>query len=103
MSSKEWSHIPPRQRGLYWFYGYAQNKEIDRFPRLHLVVLEHSSAHFGYVYRTGRTTIKLETGAHGLWKEIECPEIPALTAAFEEAADHAAKKERKISELEFME
>jgi hypothetical protein len=102
MPYEDWTEVWPRKLGLYWFYGYLHNKAIDRFPRLHLVVVEYNSQHFGTVYRTGRVSIKKSTGAYGLWKKIDTPDIPDMKN-YEQHADRASSKVRKVRGMEFTE
>ena len=103
MSSEQWRFRWPTDPGLYWFYGYATNKQIDKFPRLHLVVVEYKSPLFGVVYRTGRTSLHQETGSFGMWQTINVPVLPQITEQFEQRAEAEGKKLKPLRDLEFME
>lgn len=92
----------PNKPGAYWFYGFAQNKEVDSFPRLHLVVVEYVSKLFGVRYMTGRSSLRKETGAYGLWTSMDVPDLPELDDVFERQADVAARKIKKMEDLEFI-
>jgi hypothetical protein len=66
------------------------------------VTVEYVSKMWGVVYRTGRYTIKRESGAFGVWMPIEIPELPDFEQ-YEEKADAAARHLKPIRELEFIE
>jgi hypothetical protein len=104
MSSRDggWYFTWPVKPGLYWFYGYVTNKAIDKFPRLHLVVVEYKSKLFGTVYRTGRTSLHQETGSYGMWKTIDVPELPPITEQFEQRAEAESRKMKPLKDLEFL-
>jgi len=93
----KWTNIWPKKPGLYFFYGYPVNKGVDTFPRLYTVVVEYVSEIFGVVYRTGRTTLKKSSGAYGMWKIIEVPDLPPLN---EDKASDTSKNIKQIKNEE---
>jgi hypothetical protein len=93
----KWTSHWPKKPGIYLFYGYIVNKGVEAFPRLHLVTVEYVSDIFGAVYRTGRYSIKRGSGAYGMWKPIDVPDLPELN---ESAASNAAKNVRPIRKEE---
>lgn len=74
----EWTRQWPKKAGLYWFYGYPINKEVDGFARLLLVNVEYTGS-LGVRARTLRTTLKGETGCVGYWLPIDVPNLPVIT------------------------
>lgn len=100
----EWTDIWPHDPGIYLFYGYPINIEVDRYPRMMMVTVEGYSAEFGTVYRTARSTIKPGTGAAGVWAPVavynELPAVVDLMTLGEEAFDKHVRKHhgpKKIS------
>jgi hypothetical protein len=93
----------PQEPGVYLFYGYPNNMEMDVSPRCVLVVAERLTDTFGMLYRTPRSTLKENTGATGVFMPLMVPsEFPALSdmermgeEAIERAKKHRAKKLNK--------
>lgn len=69
----KWSVRWPRKAGIYLFYGYPMNKEVDVFPRTLLVNVEYAGL-FGWKYRTMRASLMQSTGAEGVWAPIYVPD-----------------------------
>jgi len=86
---------------VYLFLGYVMNKEVEMFPRLHLVTVEYISKVWGAVYRTGRYTLKKESGAYGVWMPVEVPDLPDFNQ-YEERALKQARSVKPIKELAFI-
>ena len=97
----EWSTVWPRKPGVYLFYGYIINAEVEPIPRLHLVTIEYVSKLFGIQYRTGRYTIKRDSGAYGVWMRVFVPD--ALPEIDIEAAKAAGRSQKPIKEVSFVE
>lgn len=73
----EWSDVWPHNPGIYLFYGYPINIEVDKEPRFIMVTVERYSDTFGTIWRTPRTTLKPRTGAAGYWMPLVVPpELP---------------------------
>jgi len=98
--TEKWTNTWPKKEGVYLFYGYAINKSVETFKRLHLVTVEYVSDVFGVQYRTSRHTIKKESGAYGMWKPIEIPDLPSVN---EVGADKAARRMQPIKDIRFVE
>lgn len=98
--TEEWTTVWPKKPGVYLFYGYIMNNQVESLPRLHFVTVEYVSDLFGVQYRTSRHTIKKETGAYGMWMKVLQPELPSID---EEAASRAARYPKNIKELRFVE
>ncbi|MHC4371974.1 MAG: hypothetical protein ACYSW8_30585 [Planctomycetota bacterium] len=98
--SEKWTAVWPRKPGVYLFYGYAINNQVEPLARLHLVTVEYVSEIFGVQYRTSRYTIKKETGAFGMWMKVLSPSLPGID---EEAASRAVRYPKDIKELRFVE
>lgn len=92
----DWTDVWPARPGVYLFYGYPINKNVDVLPRLVLVTVEH-----GPRYRTQRSTLKRTTGAAGFFMPLLSPEIfPDQTRLDEIAETSLAKSERaKVKKL----
>lgn len=71
----EWTKLWPSSPGLYWFYGYPINKQVDSIRRLLLVNVEYSGP-YGIRARTLRSVLKAETGCTGYWLPINVPRLP---------------------------
>jgi len=97
--SDDWSSKWPKKPGVYLFYGYAINSEVEHIPRLHLVTVEYVSETFGVQYRTSRITIKKESGAYGMWQKVLAPDLPDIN---EERATRAARSTKIVEELQFI-
>jgi hypothetical protein len=98
--SEKWSAVWPKKEGVYLFYGYAINNNVEPLPRMHLVTVEYVSEIFGVQYRTSRYTIKRDTGAYGMWMKVLVPNLPSID---EEAASRATRYPRDVKELRFVE
>lgn len=96
----KWSSVWPNKPGVYLFYGYAINKRVEQFPRIHLVTVEYVSDTFGVQYRTYRHTIKKESGAYGMWLSVMVPELPSIN---ENEASKVAGKSKGIKDVRFVE
>jgi hypothetical protein len=97
----DWSEVWPNDPGVYLFWGYPINKDVDKDPRLMTVTVEGFSDTFGTIYRTARSTIKKQTGAAGFFMPLMVPkEMPAesdLISLGDEAIK--AKKGQRIKRL----
>lgn len=91
-----WTDVWPTDPGVYLFYGYPLNAEIDRYPRMMLLTVESEGPTFGAVYRTARTTIKRGTGAAGFFIPLMVPPDLPSRADLEQAAEVAAKEANKL-------
>jgi len=88
----DWSDVWPVHPGIYLFYGYPINKQVDEVPRLVLVTVEANR-----VYRTTRSTLKRTTGAAGFFMPLLSPEVfPSADRLnkIAEASLEASKKHR---------
>lgn len=87
----DWSDIWPVHPGIYLFFGYPINKNVDERPRLILVTVEH-----GPHYRTQRSTLKESTGACGYFMPLLSPEIFPDLKVLEEKAEASIEEARKF-------
>jgi hypothetical protein len=87
----DWSDVWPVHPGIYLFYGYPINKDVDGYPRLILVTVEH-----GPRYRTQRSTLKKTTGAAGFFMPLLSPESYPETKRLEEIAETSLAESRKF-------
>ena len=72
-----WDKDWPKKAGIYIFYGYPMNRDVDVFPRTLLVNVEYAGL-FGWKYRTMRASITQATGAEGIWMKVFTPpELPS--------------------------
>lgn len=100
----DWSDIWPVHPGLYLFFGYPINKEVDERPRLVLVTVEH-----GPRYRTQRSTLKKTTGAAGFFMPLFSPQTfpdesklnKIAEASFEQSKKARVKKLKSRLSEEF--
>jgi hypothetical protein len=99
---EEWTTRWPAKQGVYLFYGYPVNYNMDGFPRLMLVTVEYNSTNFGTVYRTTRSTITQSTGAWGYWLPFFVPEMPTISEHDKELAKRKAGQLRRIKPLEML-
>jgi len=87
----DWSDVWPTRPGIYLFYGYPINKEVEPIPRLMLVTVED-----GPRYRTPRSTMKKATGAAGFFMPLLSPEAFPDHSKLEEMAETSLEKSRKF-------
>lgn len=92
----EWTDIWPTRPGVYLFYGYPHNKEIDEHPRHVLVTVESVGYIFGVVYRTPRSTLKKSTGAVGFFMPVMVPAEAPAQSDLDAMAEEASEKAKKI-------
>lgn len=93
----EWSEHWPHEPGLYAFFGYPINIEVDQHPKFMLVTVESYNDMFGTIWRGPRVTLKPSTGAAGFWMPLLVPpEKPAESdlMAIAEVALEASKRVR---------
>lgn len=97
----QWSENWPHEPGLYAFYGFPINMEINKEPLFMLVTVEKYSDTFGTIWRGPRTTLKPSTGAAGFWMPLLVPpEKPALSDLIIMAAEAMEKtKKARIKRL----
>jgi len=87
----DWSDIWPVHPGVYLFFGYPINKEVDEEPRLVLVTVEH-----GPRYRTQRSTLKRTTGAAGFFMPLLSPQTFPDESKLKEMAETSLEQSKKV-------
>jgi hypothetical protein len=94
----DWTDVWPHNPGIYLFYGYPININVDKNPRLMMITVEGYNDTFGTIYRTPRSTIKPQTGASGFFMPIVVPpDMPPkedVEAAGVQAAEQCQKAKR---------